>query len=81
MDKKTGGPAFPVADLHGDYINGMTYRLETRGGMSLRDYFAAAALQGIISCYRDHGGATTVPTRSAKAYEYADAMMAAREAA
>ena len=35
MSKDDGGPAFPVP--------------ETTGGMSLRDYFAAAALQAILN--------------------------------
>jgi hypothetical protein len=47
---------------------------------TMRDEFAKAALTGIIACVRDHNGATTVETRAAKAYEYADAMMAARMA-
>lgn len=37
MSNKTGGPAFPVPGLH-DY-----------DGMTLRDYFAAKAMQGLIS--------------------------------
>lgn len=44
-------------------------------GMSLRDYFAAAALTGLI-----HGGHTEfnlTPKTAQVAYEYADAMLAA----
>jgi hypothetical protein len=42
---KDGGPAFP---------SGISYRTdcglrEFNGGMTLRDYFAAAALQGVLS--------------------------------
>ena len=44
------------------------------GGMTLRDYFAAAALKGIVS------GADTFWVGAAPlAYELADAMLAARE--
>ena len=62
-----------------------------RGGMTLRDYFAAKAMQGIISNgrlrrhfqYADTrreervGGAAYVAARDA--YQIADAMIAARE--
>ena len=42
MDKDTGGPAFPVPGLHenNDY-----------DGMTLRDYFAAKAMQSILLHY------------------------------
>lgn len=48
-------------------------------GMTLRDYFAAKALVGIIGCFKDHEGCTTTATRAAKAWDYADAMLKARE--
>lgn len=75
-----GGPAFPVAGVVGMH-NG-------QGGMSLRDYFAAKALLGILSDsnFLTH---STKGTKDADewrgniaghAYEYADAMLAAREA-
>lgn len=64
-----GGPAFPVPEPG----------LET--GLTLRDYFAAKALQGAIH----HRGFATVDhgrVRDAEgAYAYADAMIAARGAA
>lgn len=58
-------------------------RLEVQQAMaaaarSIRDEFAARALAGIIACYRDHTGAETVATRSAKAWEYADEMIKGR---
>lgn len=37
----TCGPAFPVNSPNGDYP-----------GMTLRDYFAAKAMQAIIGCYK-----------------------------
>lgn len=43
-DVKGGGPAFPVLDNPGD---GALYCRS--GGMTLRDYFAAAALTGICA--------------------------------
>jgi hypothetical protein len=61
-----GGPAFPTATL----------AQKTEGGMTLRDYFAAAALQGLLaSCPWEQ--VDEVPQ---KAYDIADAMLKAREA-
>ena len=59
----TGGPAFPyVCDADFDYGTGMT----------LRDYFAAKALQGMSADISDE-------VRAARwCYEMADAMIQAR---
>ena len=84
--QKDGVPAFPI-DL----------RLESRAdkvlvyGMSLRDYFAAAAMQSVLkSCgdlkfYYEHGagskGDNSIPIPSSVAaycFELADAMLAER---
>lgn len=49
-------------------------------GMTLRDYFAAKALQGLIAgCYAGNNSGFTVDGNVFAAYEYADAMMKARE--
>lgn len=74
---KDGGPAFPVSE---EAI------MRNAVGMTLRDYFAAKALQGFCSnpnahnnpkaCaewLRDHGATS--------AYQMADAMLEAREQA
>jgi hypothetical protein len=45
-------------------------------GATLRDYFAAAALQGLLSAPGTEGEADEF---ALGAYEYADAMLAARE--
>jgi hypothetical protein len=69
----TGGPAFPVPGLNrGEYNNGMT----------LRDYFAAKAMQALIQRDGDDTayGNDMVQGRPVLAYEYADAMLKAREA-
>jgi hypothetical protein len=42
--KNDGGPAFPLADWKVDLARGSFIS----GGMTLRDYFAAAALQGTM---------------------------------
>ncbi len=73
-----GGPAFPCEEQI--RCNGEVCDIRKFTGMTLRDYFAAAALQGIISD-------ASVPASSKKdgelvsrsAYEYADAMLKARE--
>jgi len=61
-----GGPAFPTMDPNEHY------RLM---GMTLRDYFAAAALQGMLSD-SNIGGSDSQFAESA--YAYADAMLKAR---
>lgn len=69
--KHTGGPAFPVADHPS---------LSVDTGMSLRDYFAAKALQGLLAA-QIHGfndSPSNGPFAS-MAYEMADAMLKARE--
>ena len=73
----TGGPAFPEIRIHG----GDNYNAPTKvyyGGMTLRDYFAAKALQGLIGTETEGG---MLYDRVAEvAYLYADAMLKAREA-
>jgi hypothetical protein len=70
------GPAFPQDDASGSHD-------ERKRGMSLRDYFAAAALQGIITRATSQDAlyaAGDKPTVfSDAAYIYADAMLAARQ--
>ena len=67
-DKQTGKPAFPTT-VH-NYGDGM-YSGE---GMTLRDYFAAKAMQGKLA--RGDAGYNDI---AAHAYKYADAMLKARE--
>jgi hypothetical protein len=66
--KNNGGPAFPRQH---DWSDGMT----------LRDYFAAKALQGWLAMYANDTLERTPPPESAAtiAYAYADAMLKARE--
>ena len=72
MSKETGGTAFPVENL--------TYH----PGMTLRDYFAAKAMQGLISCpdWREDAGEDVGMDASdytaSAAYIMADAMLKAR---
>ncbi len=69
----TGGPAFPVSE----YVqhNGLT--IGTQEGMTLRDYFAAKAMQGLTS---GGTGGWALELIAERAYEMADAMLKAREA-
>ena len=65
----TGGPAFPCP----------TISIGQHQGMTLRDYFAAKAMQAIVS--NDATFSTKYVGLAAKdAYVYADAMLKAREA-
>ena len=67
MNTNTGGPAFPTGTGVTPYNPGMT----------LRDYFAAKALQGLMA-----GTLQTVDTSviARDCYVLADAMLKAREA-
>ena len=68
-NKNTGGPAFPLE----------TSTAFQNPGMALRDYFAAKAMEAIIG-RADNRFTTTLEFVGGKAYQYADAMMKAREA-
>jgi hypothetical protein len=76
----TGGPAFPAVKI----ISGDNYNPPTKvyhGGMTLRDYFAAKAMQGIIASEQPGDEEFVTPEMYARdAYQYADAMLKAREA-
>jgi hypothetical protein len=81
----TGGPAFPF-EYHnqtsrhqpgffgtGDISPGASQQF---AGMTLRDYFAAKALQGFVSS----GGVYDGEFDAKRAYAFADEMLKAREA-
>ena len=73
MSKDTGGPAFP------------TPLFEYHGGMTLRDYFAAKAMQGLLSNPKlqkeilAQGGCHSGWIETS-AWAFADAMLKARQA-
>jgi hypothetical protein len=75
-----GGPAFPTvatATTHGFYADGqpcMTH-YGSRSGISVRDYFAAAALQALISSR----SCTSFDEAAFSAYEAANEMIAFRK--
>ena len=68
INKNTGGPAFPRTQ----------WPNET--GMTLRDYFAAKAMQGMNSRDGFDVGQAHPEQRAKLAYIEADAMLKAREA-
>ena len=67
-------PAFPHLRRH---IDPDTYEPLSEGGMTLRDYFAAKAMQGIISTNTSF--LHNPEQLAGKAFEFADAMLRARE--
>jgi hypothetical protein len=73
--KETGGHAFPSPDSwnrNGDLQPG-------DAGMELRDYFAAKAMQALITGYLHQSLLIDTLDDCAKAYEFADAMIEARK--
>lgn len=88
---KNGGPAFarPFATNYAVKSIEDMYSVEAQDGMSLRDYFAATALQGILADIETHMKATRkhgIPEDAQAAeivaafsYSLADAMLKERE--
>ena len=66
----TGGPAFPVPDIDGSAVC---------EGMTLRDYFAAKAMQGFMA-NKSNPMHFQPDADAGWAYTIADAMLKAREA-
>jgi len=64
-----GGPAFPAL------FGGEAFK----PGMTLRDYFAAQAMQSIVSVLNKGIRAPDIPLMVQDAYAIADAMLAQRE--
>ena len=75
----TGGPAFPhVADLVQHSPNGgITTKPITSNGMTLRDYFAAKAMQAILIHHKLEDCDDFVV--ASNAYQMADFMLKARQ--
>ena len=83
MNKETGGPAFPISVMtyQPDHPESPRYTTTWHNGMTLRDYFAAKAMQGWLSTYGANVPQQAVPTENIAmlAYQIADAMLKARE--
>jgi hypothetical protein len=80
-----GGPAFPVTGVNHDEHYGTVRQDVYAAGVTIRDYFAAKALNGLLSysyCCPTNGNyiENSNPERTAlAAYQYADAMLKARQ--
>lgn len=72
MSKETGGQAFPKQQWEYDGQNNVLQYQEE--GMTLRDYFAAKAMQAIGVTFNDNEHALIANV----AYKMADAMLKAR---
>lgn len=92
MSKETGGSAFPVDRqcAHAQAMESVGAGDETRyieevnkisGGMTLRDYFAAKAINGILSDPNAGLLDSNLEHFARIAYKTADAMLKAREKA
>ena len=80
MSKNTGGPAFARSAA---WSPGAASASNSQDGMSLRDYFAAKAVQGFLANpNQDYAPLTATALKNVVdgAYALADAMLAAREA-
>jgi len=74
MSKDNGGPAFPIAE---DYSESQgRYVQYASDGMSLRDYFAAKAMQASRSRQSQY---TSWNDLAKDAYEISDAMLLERD--
>ncbi len=85
MKKKDGGPAFPVMAEHEIYRDSGYHKVVyPEGGMTLRDYLAAAVVSEVLRVYAADNkcgvGVEHLPRNvAAHAYRVADAMLAERE--
>ncbi|OZI17962.1 hypothetical protein [Bordetella genomosp. 7] len=77
-----GGPAFPIpiaGCTDGGVYNALEQSAGQLGGMSLRDYFAAKAMQGMINSQSYEDGDWEQSEIAKQAYDMASAMLRARQ--
>ena len=74
----TGGPAFPQ-NTKLVHAAGQEVHQGFMGGMTLRDYFASKAMQGLIALSAGTALGSRVEIAAEYAYAAADAMLKARE--
>lgn len=89
MRKQTGGPAFPVSDgaahriamqvAGDDEAKYIAESAKALAGMTLRDYFAAKAMQAWLSQIAPDEMEDMIHRWAENSYEMADAMLKARE--
>jgi hypothetical protein len=75
MEKDTGGPAFPQPCTENGYASKNNEFEIVGGGLSVRDYFAAKAMQGELASGTASNYLDNIASRS---YAIADAMLRAR---
>ncbi|WP_421565600.1 hypothetical protein [Ochrobactrum sp. EDr1-4] len=84
---KTGGPAFPTGDMVERDEKGLLHGYPiSSAGMTLRDYFAAKALDGdlasqseTVGMFENNTPDSFLVDRAKFYYRFADAMITARE--
>lgn len=76
-NKNTGGPAFPNPEAGKEHFSAADAYM----GMTLRDYFAAQAMQVELAQCKEFPDENWRHGIALDAYAMADAMLAAREAA
>jgi hypothetical protein len=81
MTTEKGGPAFP-SKKRIQRAGYATQEFEPVDGMTLRDYFASKAMEGIFASNteHDHEDAVIFDVVAEAAYRMADAMLEARKA-
>lgn len=72
MTDKTGGPAFPISIDIGQGV-------ECYKGITMRDYFAAQALMGMMAGRNPNSPCFSPDDDAAYVYAIADAMLRARD--
>ncbi len=75
MTIDNGGNAFP--EIYESIETGSGYDVMTRNGISVRDYFAAKAVQGQLAAARPNQP-ESITTLARVSFEIADAMIKAR---
>jgi len=77
MTKDTGGAAFPRPAWTDSIYNA---RIHAQDDMTLRDYFAAKAMQGLcVNSATFSNSELNIKSISEWSYQFADAMLKARE--
>ena len=74
---KTGGPAFPSGEQYRNGAGDLCGKSSLYGGMTLRDYFAAKAMQGLLA-NSETNRSWGVNENAKYAYEQANAMLKAK---
>ena len=81
-DRHDGGPAFPVDDIIQLDEKGQKFGAPiSSAGMTLRDWFAGQAINGLCADPTNHKLFDDMHDAAANAYLIADAMIAARSEA